>query len=1631
MIDSKLKYKICLGGIILTCLVLMTTGPAWAVLTGTLDYRVEGIQDDAEQTGSSVNWDINDLELGDKICGIRFRDVKIPKGSTITRAYIQFTVDETRSETTNLTIWGHARYRSGMFWNDDNDISRRDKTSASVAWNDVPEWGNVLETGVAQQTPDLSAIVQEIIDIPDWAYDNAITFIIEGSGERVGKAYKSGADKAPLLHVEYVSNAFETRITDVNDDVEEKSDGEMYLTSPDLDFYNSTDRGVGLRFQNVTIPQGALIAKAYIELVAHNEGAATLSGSSGFVINGEATGDAPPFTSANNNLSTRPLTNQSITWDPVPAWDLDQSYRTPDLSPIVQEIVGRTDWADGQDMAFIFTHGFGWRCSYSYDTDPDMAALLRIEFSDKDAPYITTNDNSFGASSFEGSNPMPETLTITNAGSAVMNFTLAEDATWLTLSSSVGSIASSGSTDISVNYSAWGLPMGTYTATITITVPDAPNSPFEIPISLTILEKYQTYDCGHVPLYAENLINPAVLILLDVSGSMRNEISVSSSSERPQTPDLSPIVQEIVDRAGWKAGNSMAFLIGGSGRRTAISFDQHSGYAPLLRVSYNDGADHDIEVRVSQSTDDAEERLLETWVHLTSADLEMVDDDGNGDQIIGVRFQNVNIPTEATITKAYIEFAVDEPDSVDTDLTIWGEDMDDPPTFADQDNGISGRTKTTAKVDWSGIPAWSAGTTEPKIDIAKSTIIDLIKDRSIAWGFGSWVADRNPYDGVPDYTIVHEGCKPNTAAHRTAIETAVNAVTPSGNTPFAPSIEAARKYFTSNKPEDEEQTPSGDAYLSAECQPKFLINITDGIGNKGSTVATVNTNTAALADEEVTPIAVGFGLPPDQADQIYEMSKVANQKGKASGTDDIFALHEEDGSGVGLPFFAYSKEELINSMSKITENIKGAVFHGSAPAPTTSVDLGDTVIVAKFDAARWTGDVDAVAQDANGLWVNTVWSASEKLPATRKIWTIDPNDVNAKTVIPYVDTTLATDNFGCNTTKPIGDIVNSTPVVVGMPPFWYPFDGYPTYALNSTRDTMIYIGANDGSLHAIRLSDGVEQWAFVPKSMHDKLNKAETDPLFDRCAPEFCHQYYVDGSPIAGDIYADFGGATDEWRTILVTGEREGGEAYFALDITYGKQFNDALEPTKFLWEFTDSELGQTWGDPSISRVAVKSSTDKAWATFFGSGYMTDPVQQAGKEAYLYGILAHDAGDLWTNSEGDTINKVRVNPHFLVNVDAWSEVHDNFMVGEMVIGQVSGATGTIVAIGNIAGIPVDRSATFELKDVSGTFVDNEQLIGSGTGRAFMNGNQVEVAGDIVNDALSSPLVVDMEGNYEEDRIYVGNLYGNMYRVLDIGKGMTPKVSTLFTFNHTSPDINPIRAKASYAYGHNPGDIWIYFGSGRYETHGDKTDTNQQYFFGLKDSATPVTTYTPDYLVTLQAKFATVTIDGEDKTVRYVNGTNDYAEPWKMQLYEGTFSDGPNALGTERVITQPLVLGGVVFFTTFIPDENICAGSGETWVFAVNYDSGLAASEAIFDLNGDGAFSDADKILVDGTEVVPIGIKVGRGKGSLPVLHKDTLFITVTGDGDDGGGSGSDDEDFFAKKVNLPAKKIKLNSWIQN
>lgn len=1585
----------------LVCLIVIAPlGAVWA--GGTIEAQPDGGDEDAEQAGASFTHGSSDLDMmnddHDYIAethdsaAIRFKGIAIPQGATIDSAYITFTSRYDNNDTddpTSLIIYGQKAQNPWDFDDSsvaDDDIASRDKTTVSVAWDNVESW----TAGNEYNTPDLSAVVQEIVNYngagtdadPFWNAGGSMVFIIEGNpgGERVAWSYDGDGD-APVLHIEWSGNVDAKNVADGDDDAEEEPDGDVYLPSGDLDLNCDGYETIGLRFQNMQVPKGVVITRAFIQFEADVDE----SGTASTVIFGEDTDNAAIFTSTDNDVSSRTKTSASITWDNIPDWTEGGRYVTPDLSSIVQEIVGRSGWNPGQAMAFVLTNGSGARRAVSYDgydSNTQTPPLLHVEWSSDPVPYISVDQTNIGASSFVGSNPASQTLTITNSGSADLTYAASESATWLTLSPTGSRTVTSGSTDtLTLNFFTSALATGTYSTTISITDANAPNSPYEVTVSVTIIELPPGASCGHVPVYTENLVSPAILILMDTSGSMGYTMPVTDPDDDPTTPDLSAIVQEIIGIEDWAQGDPMAFIFTGSGVRAAVSYDQNSGSAPLLHIEYTDGGvpDNTFDVRVSSSSDDAEEGSSATY--LPSTDLEINQD---GYIAMGLRFQNVDIPKTATITDAYIQFVPNQADTSAATWTIDGEASGDSATFDTDNDEITGRTRTTASVSWT-LGDWNTATWQKRITIAKEAMSDLVKDRGVSWGFGTWTGS---YSSSYDYTKVHVGCKLHTDDHQTDLQNAISSASEGGNTPLTPQLLAAEKYFLGNKKDDD---GAGDYFdTTIDCQPLFLMTVTDGEGNTGTSGDNWKTQTTSLLNNGVTPVAVGFGIDQASAYQLYDIAEISNNLGGASDADYIYALHNE-ASGTGVPFLANNKQELVEALAGITESVKAAVFNGSAPAPTTSADLGDTVLVAHFDATDWSGDLEAVVQASDGDWDAVSWTASDVLPGTRKVFTVDPSD--HASVISYADGTLTGDNYAiwdsgttCGSSdKEIGDIINSTPIVVGTPSYYYNFDNYTTWKNSTDRDSMVYIGANDGALHAFKLADGSEKWAFVPEAVHDKLEMA-TDATYDMCSDDYCHQYFVDGSPQAADIFD----GTD-WKTIIVTGLGEGGDAYFALDVTSGEPFDHSTDPAEFLWEYADSELGETWTAASIARV--RDGSDEEWGVFFGSGYST--TDQTNKQAYLYGIVADSAAEMWNDGSSDT-DRILISPSGATGtLEFYSKVAD-FTAGEVVTGSSSGAYGTITTV---------NSDSLTLQDIFGTFIEDETISDPSGGAALV---YAPLEGAKLDDALASPLVVDLDADDISDQIYVGNLYGIMYRVRNIGKGETPTVSKLLNFSpvKTSNDDTPIRAQAAFAYQAAADNIWVYFGTGRYETQADKTTMTQQYFFGLKDSLTSTDEYTYKVgtglqlsgsdLVTLDAEY--VTDDTTGTEVRIITGDNPSGDSWAVRLDNSSSGIG----GSERVIVKPLVAGGIVFFTTFIPDQNICAGNGDTWVYALNYATGEAPSDPVFDLNEDGVVDDQDKAVDSEGNVYNVAaVSVGAGQGSNPVLYKKTLFITTTGEGLEG------------------------------
>jgi type IV pilus assembly protein PilY1 len=163
----------------------------------------------------------------------------------------------------------------------------------------------------------------------------------------------------------------------------------------------------------------------------------------------------------------------------------------------------------------------------------------------------------------------------------------------------------------------------------------------------------------------------------------------------------------------------------------------------------------------------------------------------------------------------------------------------------------------------------------------------------------------------------------------------------------------------------------------------------------------------------------------------------------------------------------------------------------------------------------------------------------------------------------------------------LGDIIDAEAVYVKTSLREYSDTGFATFkATNVTRPGRVYVAANDGMVHAFDSDTGAETFAYVPAFVLPQMYR-----LADKNYSAL-HRYFVDGTPTAADVF--FGGA---WHTILVGGQNGGGKNYYALDIT------DPLN-VKSLWEFSDANLGFSYGNPIVNKLK-----DGTWVVMFTSGY--------------------------------------------------------------------------------------------------------------------------------------------------------------------------------------------------------------------------------------------------------------------------------------------------------------------------------------------------------------------------------------------------------------------------------------------
>jgi PKD repeat protein len=180
--------------------VMIVTGGS----TTVVETRVAAKTDDAEEkdSGGSMDLTSSNVGLGTSPSGVHFL-LPVPHGAHIVRAYVQFTAASAQTGAAALMIEGEASDNAPTFGSSKHNIANRLRTFNHVSWTPAG-WPTKGAAGLDQQTPDLSAIMQEIVDRPGWASGQGVVLIVTGTGVRNAVSYDTKPATAALLHVEYV-----------------------------------------------------------------------------------------------------------------------------------------------------------------------------------------------------------------------------------------------------------------------------------------------------------------------------------------------------------------------------------------------------------------------------------------------------------------------------------------------------------------------------------------------------------------------------------------------------------------------------------------------------------------------------------------------------------------------------------------------------------------------------------------------------------------------------------------------------------------------------------------------------------------------------------------------------------------------------------------------------------------------------------------------------------------------------------------------------------------------------------------------------------------------------------------------------------------------------------------------------------------------------------------------------------------------------------------------------------------------------------------------------------------------------------------------------------------------------------
>jgi len=498
---------------------------------------------------------------------------------------------------------------------------------------------------------------------------------------------------------------------------------------------------------------------------------------------------------------------------------------------------------------------------------------------------------------------------------------------------------------------------------------------------------------------------------------------------------------------------------------------------------------------------------------------------------------------------------------------------------------------------------------------------------------------------------------------------------------------------------------------------------------------------------------------------------------------------------------------------------------GGAIQSKNLTQAGNTIYQGIFDTADWSGDLLAIPVSVSSSNVvtianSTTWTAATQLaaltaPATSRNIVVGNTGATSNPVaVPFkwdtpagsagIETSLRTaldksspsaaadglaqdrlnylrgdrsleSNPFRRRNKLLGDIINSGVFYSGAPVANISSSTYASFASsNADRTHAVFVGANDGMLHAFNATNGNEMFAYIPSWIAPKMAALTHANYINE------HASFVDGTPVVSEAEVGSTGTAADWKTVLVGGTGGGGQGVFALDVTDPASFS----ASKVMWEFThadDTDMGNVTGRPQILKLRTNaySATTPTykWFAVVGSGvnnYLADSAgrySSTGNPALFFLDLSKSAGDSWTLGTN----------YFKVSIPVNSTL------------SASKPTGLI----NF------RAAMGLAREVTQIYAGD------------LHGNLWKL----------------------DFSLSAGTSEWNMGKLSSFNKGTasSPDPYPLFVAKDSAGNVQPITMAPSIAFGPERDSTYVFFGTGKYYENSDKTSTTTQTEYMVYDN----------------------------------------------------------------------------------------------------------------------------------------------------------------------------------------------------